>query len=71
MHGNLKHKFLYPALERWLRENHKSITELADDAGLPQNTVCNFAFGLRDSRLSTVQIISEATKIPIGELLQK
>lgn len=71
MNGNLKHKFLYPAFERWLEANKKSITEFADDACLPRNTVCNFAFGLRDSRLSTVQIIAAATGIPIGELLQK
>ena len=64
-------KIVYPNLRRWMAENNVSLLKLSEDLFLGTRTAYDFAYGTRDSRLSTAEKIADYTGLTLGELLEK
>ena len=64
-------KIVYPNLRRWVAENNTSLLKLSEDLFLGTRTAYDFAYGMRDCRLSTAEKIAQYTGLSIGELLEK
>lgn len=64
-------KIVYPNLRRWVAENRISLIRVSEDLEIGNRTVYDFAYGTRDSRLSTAEKIAQYTGLTLGELLEK
>ena len=54
-----------------MAENNTSLLKLSEDLFFGTRTVYDFAYGARDSRLSTAEKIADYTGLTLGELLEK
>lgn len=64
-------KIVYPRLRKWVAENRISLIRVSEDLEIGNRTVYDFAYGMRDCRLSTAEKIAQYTGLSIGELLEK
>lgn len=66
-----KYRIVYPEIERWMRENQVSISDLARRVGLTDQTMQNQLYGITQFKLTTIRKLIDLTGIPFETLFRE
>lgn len=67
----VKYRILYPEIERWMRGNRVSISELARRVGMTDQTMQNKLYGINQFKLTTIRKLIDLTGIPFETLFRE